>query len=363
MVLTYRTTCELPAAGVNVRKETGESQIMNETFRRAKSMTRPSRALIGVAAVASTVLLAACGGGSSSTPAAADATSTITVGVPAAITADAVTIAQQQGFFTNNHLKVNVKTVNGGSDSVPALQGGAIQVAQSNVFSEIQGATNGLDVPCFAGASGIPTNGTLLPLLASPKAAITKPADLVGKTIAVNATGGVNELMTRAWLGAQGVDYTKVKFISTPFPNMPQVLSTGQVAAAVPVDPFATQMLGNGAQLLVSDLEANIEGRPLYACWNATSDWLSKNPQVAKSFVAAIQQANDYINSQPARFRAFVVQDSKIPAPVVEKISIPLFTTTMSAADVHAWVAAGAKYGILKDTTVDVAKVYRPLTG
>jgi len=83
---------------------------------------------------------------------------TITVGIPPATSADDVTIAQQEGFFTQHHLTVNIKALNGGAATVPALQGGAIQVAQSNVLSEVQGA-HGLDVPCFAGAFAFPRPG------------------------------------------------------------------------------------------------------------------------------------------------------------------------------------------------------------
>lgn len=340
---------------------------MNKATLPNKHRMRFLTALQGATAV---TLLAACGSGGEQSSDASNSTTTtaataITVGVPPAITADAVSIAQSQGFFAANHLQVQTKTLNGGAAAVPALQGGAIQIAQSNVFSVIQGAGHGLTVPCFAGASGIPKEGTPLPLIASPKAGIAKAGDLVGKTVAVNATGGVNQLLAQAWLASQGVDYTTVHFISLGFPAMPQAIDSGQVAAAVPVDPFATQMLGKDDTLLAADLMASVEGRPVYACWNATSDWLKKNPTVANNFVAAIKQANDYITSQPDRFRQFVVKSSGMPAAIVQKISIPLFTTDMSADDVKAWVAAGKKYSVLSDAEakVDPALIYQTVGG
>jgi NitT/TauT family transport system substrate-binding protein len=311
--------------------------------------------------------LAACGGGGDTAGASGSSggVTTITVGLPAAITADAVLIAQQKGYFAQHHLKVEVKTLNGGAGAVPALQSGAIQVAQSNVLSEIQGAAHGLAVPCFSGAFALadtPGKG-FIPLVAAAKSGITKPSDLVGKTLAVNATGGVNELMTDAWLDQQGVNYRDVHYMGMEFPNMPQALSTGRIPAAVGVEPFGTQMVHQGAKLLTGYLESNIPGHPIFSCWNASSDWLSKNPSAVRNFVAAISQANDFINSQPDQFRTWLEKNSKIAPDVIKELAIPRFTSSMSEDDVTEWQQAAKKYGILTGPDVDPGKVYQPVAG
>ena len=129
----------------------------------ASSRPVVTRALLFVTGVALTVT--GCGTSSSSANGSggAAAVTTITVGIPAAITADAVLVARDKGYFTQHQLKVNVETLNGGAANVPALQGGAIQIAQSNVLSEIQGAAQGLAVPCFAGAFALTPTGSFLP--------------------------------------------------------------------------------------------------------------------------------------------------------------------------------------------------------
>ena len=339
---------------------------MTRTRTRAAVALRTTRALAGGACVA--LALAACGGGGGSSAGASGGSggvTTITVGLPAAVTADAVLIAQDKGYFSQHHLKVNVKTLNGGAGAVPALQSGAIQVAQSNVLSEIQGAAHGLAVPCFAGAFALKqTSGMgFLPLVAGGKSGITKASDLSGKTIAVNATGGVNELMTDAWLDGHGVDPHSVHYMGMEFPNMPQALSTGRVPAAVGTEPFGTQMVQQGGTLLTGDPEASIQGRPIFSCWNASSDWLGKNQGVAKDFVAAIDQANEFINNQSDQFRAWLKTNSKMTPAVIKDLSLPEFTTSMSTDDVTAWQKAAKKYGILTGADVDPGKVYQPVSG
>ena len=326
----------------------------------ASSRPAVTRALLLATGVALT--LAGCGTSSSSASGSgAAAVTTITVGIPAAITADAVLIAQDKGYFTQHHLKVNVETLNGGAANVPALQGGAIQIAQSNVLSEIQGAAQGLAVPCFAGAFALTPTGSFLPLVASAKSGITKPAQLAGKTIAVNATGGVNQLLADAWLAQRGVDYKSVHYIGMGFPNMPAAIGSGRVDAAVSVEPFETEMRQQGATLLSGYLESDIQGSPIFSCWNATANWLTKNQKAAADFVAAIQQANDFINNQPGQFRAYLGKTTKMAPKVIQVLSLPSFTTNMSNADVTEWAAAARKYGILTGGAVDPAKVYQPV--
>lgn len=332
------------------------------TYRAARAAT----ALVGALGIM--FVAAACGGGGGTSSAAGpNGVTEITVGIPAAVTADAVKIAQDKGYFGQHHLKVGIKTLNGGAGTVPALQSGAIQVAQSNVLSEIQGAAHGLAVPCFAGAFALtdPGNGKggLIPLVAGAKSGITKPADLAGKTIALNATGGVNQLMADAWLDQQGVDYHSVHYIALEFPNMPQAITTGRVDAAVMVEPFGTQVVHQGAKLISGYVEGNIQGHPIFSCWNGSADWLQKNPEAARNFVAAIKQANDFINNQPDQFRAWLQKNSQIPPDVIKDIALPKFTTDMSNADVTGWETAAQKYGILTGPSVDPAKVYAPVSG
>jgi NitT/TauT family transport system substrate-binding protein len=327
----------------------------------ASSRSVVTRALLFVTGAALTVT--GCGTSNSSANGSGGpaAVTTITVGIPAAITADAVLVARDKGYFTQHQLKVNVETLNGGAANVPALQGGAIQIAQSNVLSEIQGAAQGLAVPCFAGAFALTPTGSFLPLVASAKSGITKPAQLAGKTIAVNATGGVNQLLTDAWLAQQGVAYKSVHYIGMGFPDMPVAIGSGRVDAAVSVEPFGTEMRQQGATLLSGYLESNIQGSPTFSCWNATASWLAKNQKVAGDFVAAIQQANDFINNEPGQFRTYLEKTTKIAPKVIQALSLPNFTTNMSNADVTEWEAAGHKYGILTGGAVDLAKVYQPV--
>jgi len=336
---------------------------------------RPSlagRALVGVACVAvaagcssSSGNGGAAGGGGGATGGAGSGgeMTSITVGVPPAVSGAIIGYAVDKGIFAKHNLDVKIKEVNGGAAAVPALQGNAIQFAQSNVVSVIQGAVQGLNVPCFAGAFSFGGDGVSLPLIAGGASGISAAAGLAGKTIAVNATGGVNQLATDAYLQSQGVDYTQVKYIAMPFPNMPQAVGSGQVDAVVPVDPFASQILGKGGKLLTNNVSASIAGKPIFACWNATADWVAKNPTTAKNAVAALAEASAAIKADFGSFKTYLKTKGNTPPDIADNVNGLDFTTDLSADDVTKWETAGKKYGILTGGNVDVAKVYQPVAG
>ena len=311
-----------------------------------KHRTRRGRAARCAAAIASGALLlpvAACGG--SGDAQASGGTRHVTVAIPPAVSGVDVYAAQSQGYFAKHHLSVDVKTMNGGAAIVPALESGAVQIGESNVLSVIQGAARGVKEPCFSGANTDPSNGHYLSLVAAPKSGVTGPAGLRGKTVAVNATSGINALLVNAYLAAHGAGSTK--FIGMKFPDMPGSLSGGRVQAAMTTEPFTSIALGRGAKLLTGTPLSSIPGRPTYSCWNASKSWLADNRPAAKAFAAALKETDAYINAHPDAFRALVGKHLKIAPKIQASMTLPVFTDHLDMGDVTAWENAGKKYHIL----------------
>jgi NitT/TauT family transport system substrate-binding protein len=302
----------------------------------------PRRVTAGLAASALLPALVACGGSSGGTGG-----TSITVAIPPAVSGIDVYAAQAQGYFTQHHLKVKVKTVNGGSAIVPALASGAVQIGESNVLSVIQGASRGVKEPCIAGANTDPPSGHYLSLLAGPRSGVRGPADLSGKTVAVNATSGINELLTDTYLAAHGVNPGSVHFIGLQFPDMPGALKAGRVAAAMTTEPFTTIAMGQGGTLLTGTPLASVPGTPTYSCWNASRSWVSAHRAVAADFVAAMRQTDAYIAAHPAEFRALVGKHLKVSPQAQSSMTLPVFTDKLTGEDVTAWENAARKYALI----------------
>ncbi len=72
---------------------------------------------------------------------------------------------------------------------------------------------------------------------------IRTPADLAGKTVAVNALKGVSEVVVKGALEKRGVDPDSVNYTVMPFPTMPSALASGLVDAVHTPEPFMSQIL------------------------------------------------------------------------------------------------------------------------
>lgn len=310
------------------------------------------------AAVTAGLAIAGCGGGSSgassSNGAAADRN--LVIGIPPAVTTGSLYLAKQQGIFAKNGLNVTIKSLNGGAATVPALESGAINLAQSNVLSVIQGANSGIDAPCFAGAF---SQRHIQALIAGRKSGITKVSQLAGKTVAVNATGGVNQLITESYLADHGVPPSSVKYVALAFPDMPAALSSDRVSAVLGVEPFDTQMEQAGGRVLSTSPADSIAGKPIFSCWNASGSWLKSNQSTVKSFVRAMRQTISLISAHPSMLVRALEKNTAVPKSVLAKSAMPRFTLAMSARDVKDWESAAKKYGLIHSAP-PASKVYSP---
>ena len=294
-----------------------------------------------------TLSLAACGGGSGGGD---SGNPSLTVAIPPVVSGADVYVAQEKGFFTRHHLKVTVKILNGGAAMVPAMESGAIDVGESNVVSVIQGAGRGISEPCFTGANTDPDSGTYLSLIAGKGSHVTRAADLRGRTVAVNSSKGINELLVDAYLDAQGVDPSSVHFIALQFPDMPQALSSNRVAAAVTSEPFTSTAIGQGGRVLSATPLKAVPGTPTYSCWNASAKWLSGHHAAAADFTAAMKDTDAWITANPEKFRAIASKHLSIPDATLAKITLPVFTDKLSEKDITAWSTTAKKYGLLSGT-------------
>ena len=90
-------------------------------------------------------------------------------------------------------------------------------------------------------------------ILVKGSSSIRTPADLAGKTIAVNALKGVGEVVIKAALKKVGVDPNSIKLLALPFPSMRSALNNGQVDAIWTPEPFLSQALNlDGARIVMA---------------------------------------------------------------------------------------------------------------
>src|SRR3954447_24993395 len=189
-------------------------------------MKLPALAAVVVAAL--TVLT----GIASGSPARSQLT-TVTVDTLPISNALPMTLGIQKGFFANHGIEIKTQTLQSGNDIVLALSNHNGDIGYLGYVPMMIARTTGIPLTLVAASEveGTTAADNWQNILVKGSSPIQTPADLAGKTIAVNALKGVGEVVIRAALQKVGVDPNSVKLLALPFPAMRTALNNGQVDA------------------------------------------------------------------------------------------------------------------------------------
>lgn len=233
-----------------------------------------------------------------------------------------VFVAQKHGIYTKNGIDPKISFFNTGAESIPALQGGSIDVLLSIPGIGMTAMERGLDlVPIFQdeiAQAKPPSSSSVQVLDSSP---IKTLADLRGKKIGVGSLSTQNTIGVKMLLDQAGVDPANVSFSEIPFPAMANALKAGHVDAVVPVDPFTTNLRLNGGRVLVYNYSASIPEQPL-GVWFTKGSIVKANPKAIEAFNASMKEAIDFLNADETRARDEIADYIKIDRTMLN--SMPL---------------------------------------
>jgi NitT/TauT family transport system substrate-binding protein len=293
--------------------------------------------------------LAGCGGGSSKeSSGSADQPAKITVqdtaGAPSAFAAYGV----KKGFFKKRGLDVTVEPVQGGAAVVPAVLAGKVDIGGSNLVTILLGASKKLPLKIIAPGTFAQRSpkGDFSAILVSKKSGIKSVKDLEGKTIAVNALKNVAEVTGKASLEKQGVDVSTIKLAEVDFPDMVPALEQGRVDAAVVIEPFVSQGLAAGDRAIDRPYVGTKPGLQI-GCYFTSEKYAQQNPEVVKSFHEGVADTAAAIKEDPASFRTFLAQASKIPPAAAKKSVLPAWQADSDPASLALIGSLMEKYGIV----------------
>src|SRR5579875_799218 len=322
------------AAGTCPRDRAGPSL---PTLRSVMRLTRASRVSLAAASgLAVAVLAAACGGsGGSSKPSSSSAAgagkASVVVGALPIVDDAGLYVAQKEGYFKQAGLNVTIKPVTQSTAAIPDMLHGSIDVvAGANYVSFFEAQAHGtLQLTVLAQATDCTPD--TYGLVALPSSGITKPADLAGKTIAVNLTNNIQTLTPNAVLKADGVNPSSVKYVQIPFPDMISALTAHRVDAISVVEPFLAAALGGGAKLVTSTCTGPAASFPLSG-YMATQSWVKQNTSTARAFQKALEKGQAYAQAHPQVVRSILPTYTKITAKAAASLPLSSFPSTLTAA-------------------------------
>jgi NitT/TauT family transport system substrate-binding protein len=322
--------------------------------------------VVAVALVATVLGLAACGGddehaGSSPSD---GGTTKVTVGTLPIANAAPMYLGMEKGFFREEHLELVPQMAQSGNELVTSLVGGDSQFAFLGYVPVIVARAKGLPVKVVANAdTGADTAQDEWQVIMSKKgSSIRKPADLQGKTIAVNALKGVAEVGLKSALDAEGVDPNSVKLLEVPFPEEPAALQAGRVDAIWAPEPFLTQVLEQGGNEVLAPYISLGKHFP-NGNYATTDKYLAQHQDVVERFARAMNKSTQYATDHPDEARKIIPTFTKIPPEVAQKIRLPVWPTQIDRAQLEKLVGYTQKYGVIDEKVPVDDFVWKGATG
>lgn len=200
-------------------------------------------------------------------------------------------LAQDRGCFTRAKLEVTMDRGAGSSDTVSKIAAGAYDIGEADFSTMAQFDATHPDskvIAIFIISDGAPQS-----IMTLKGSGITKPKDLVGKSIG-DTVGEAARVLFPAFADANGIDPKSVTWVSIA-PNLRPLMLVQKRADAIAGHLFVMQsgltQLGvkpdDIVALRYSDWGVNTLGPSLIT----TSTWADAHPDAAKSFVRCIAEA------------------------------------------------------------------------
>jgi len=255
----------------------------------------------------------------------------------ASVTVDTLPIANalpmdlgiKKGFFSDVGIEINKKTLQSGNDIVLALANNNGDIGYLGWVPMMIASTQGIAISAVAASEveGTSEADNWQNILVKGDSSIRTPADLAGKTIAVNALKGVGEVMIKAALKKRGVNPGSVRLLAMPFPTMRTALRNGQVDAIWTPEPFLSQALNlDNARIVMAPGPVLGKFWPIGG-YAALTSWTKKNPGLFKKFRTAINRSLTYAQSHPSEIRELLptgTQNVRLPiwSPLIDRAKL-----------------------------------------
>ena len=230
------------------------------------------------------------------TPAAAQQRATVKVVGVRSIPSASTYWALDKGYFRDAGLDVTVEQIDSLSKAVAFIATNQMQVGQGGINAGYYNSvTQGLPLTMTLESGSTPLYHQII-LRPDLKDTIKTVADLKGRKVGISSPGSsavyeIGMVLASAGLRIKDID---IKYVS--FTQMGPALLNGALDAALEVAPFGEIAIEKKMAVGWIDPEDHIKELPLTnVAYIANTDWIKKEPDVARRFFVALARAGrDY---------------------------------------------------------------------
>jgi len=326
--------------------------------RRRRRWPDRAHAMLGLVAALVLGALGATGSGASAMSAqrGADPTVVNIAVLPIEPTAQAF-YAKHRGFFLREGIDARITVLADPSQIAAAVLSGDAHFSSFSTGGLAILKSRGAPVKLVAAGAMYRPSAPTSALVAAPGERITRPQDLVGKLVAIDAQNTLAHVGLLKWLKQGGVDASTVRLTEMPFAQMLGPLRRGNVDAAVLPEPFVTLATERGAVRVAPILDAVCRQECLLTVFMARRDI---DPILAARFRNAVQAAAVWANrkaNQPASGK-ILARYAPIDEAVIAKMTRTSFSQRLRTGLAQPWVDVFAEFGVIPTSfrAIDLVK-------
>lgn len=251
--------------------------------------------------------------------------------------------ANDQGFFKNAGLDVDVQAMANGEAVTVALTGGAVDIGCSEVVSLILGYRHGIPITIVAPAGQQSPGTSIGKFFVQNGSSATSGRDLNGKTVAVVGLNGFAQYGTQAWLDKTGGTSSTVKFIRLAGAQIAVALQDGRVDGAFVPEPFVSQVAK--VAKAIADPMASIAPSLMTAAHFTMLPWAKAHADEVRRFQEAMRAAAVWANGHRDQTALVLERVARVAPDIVQASTRSSFGDRLDPALLQPLIDVTAKYG------------------
>ena len=233
-------------------------------------------------------------------------------------------VAQNEGLFEKHKVSVEFVPVASAPERDQLIAAGQADGMVNEALSTALFNKDRTQVQTVRFARAATPEVPLFSIIASGKSGIDSLEELKGVEIGISE-GTIIDYLTDRLLQAEGFAPSDIQTIAVPkIPDRLNLLGSGELKAATLPEPATSLAVQQGGQVILDDTK-----HPEYSFSTITfrKAIIGQNPETIRNFLAAIEEATEMINTDPAKYSDLLVELKVVPAPIAGSFKVPTFVT------------------------------------
>jgi NitT/TauT family transport system substrate-binding protein len=277
---------------------------------------------------------------------------------------DAVPIlyAQHAGLFAKAGIDVQLGRLPTGAAITAAVAGGSLDIGKSSFLSVVAAVAHGVPVVAIAPGAVYDSRSPNGALIVGKDSPIHGPADMIGKTIAVNNLAEPTRPAVQLWLQRNNQDKDAIKFVEIPMAAMQAALDTNRIDAIMLTAPVIDEAMATGKYRILAPVLTEIAPRWLFSAYVATHDWARANRDTVKRFADTIAASAAYTNAHHAEMSGTIADLVGATEASIAHETWPTGGTALVPAEMQPMIDISVRSGFIakgfdaRDMIFDPAK-------